>query len=382
MATGYLVNSGLDPYKQYDFAGVFSSPLFVGVIPRIGYPPPWPLVLGLVYRFSFGVLPNLFFYNFAIKVPVILGNVGLAYLVRNVLRKSNASEKRAQAAWLFLLFNPFVLLTTSAWGQFDTVVALLCVASLYFLSRDKIELTGLSLGVAVALKPVALPLVGLPFLFSATRYQPQKNLRYLLVIAAVVLTCYLVPFYLLGWTLPLASSEWNAHFTMAGGMSLFSFLEIFQGSLSLPSALDVLGYLWVPALLVGYYFVYRNRPTSMADLTRKAVGVTLIFFLTRSWLSEPNVNLVLPLMLLAVESDMMNFRSFHFAWIIPLVFMFPNTSFPQLFFLVHPSIPLDLQALDQQIRVARLIARFLVVVFWQIFAWFVVVKTLRRKATA
>ena len=379
MATGYLVSSGLNPYQPYLFTGVFSNPLLTGVIPSIGYPPPWPLLLGIIFRLSFNVIPNLFLYNFAIKVPVIVGNIGLAYLVRNLIMKFQANKRHAQVAWLFILFNPFILLSTTAWGQFDTVVALFCVASLYLLSKGMVKESALILAVGVAIKPIALPLVGLPFLSSVTN-SPRKNLQYLLVFCISFFTLYFAPFFLLGWSVPLASNEWNAHLVMAGGMSPFNILELVQNSPSIPQALGFLGYLWLPALLVGYYAVYRNRPTLMNELVEKAIGVTLIFFLTRSWLSEPNVNLVLPLMLLAIKPKEMSFRNFHFAWMIPLVFMFLNFAFPQLFFLVYPSIIGSLTVLDQQIRNVRLIARFLVVIPWQILSWKVVIKVLRRNA--
>ena len=377
MSTGYLVSSGLNPYQLHNFIGVFAHPLLTGVIPNIGYPPLWPLLLGAIFRLSFNIIPNLFLYNFAIKIPVIFGNVGLAYIVRHMLLKAQGSQKKAKAAWLFILFNPFILLTSSAWGNFDTVVALLCVASLYFLSVGKIKKSSLMMAVGVAIKPIAIPLVGLPLLFTAPD-QRRKNIQYLLIFSLVFLACYFVPFYLFGWNIPLGTNEWNAQFKMAGGMSPFNIIELFQFSSLFPSELTLLGYLWVPALIAGYYFVFRNRPKSINGLARKAVGITLVFFLTRSWLSEPNINLILPFMLLTVEPCKKSFRNFHFAWIIPLLFMFLNFSFPQLFFLPFPTVLSSLASVDQQFGSIRLIARFLLAVVWQLLAWNVVIKMLVR----
>jgi hypothetical protein len=377
MATGYLVGSGLNPYTPHQLVNVFPNPLLGGTIPAIGYPPPWSFVLGLVYRLSFKIVPDLFLYNFATKIPVIIGNIGLAYLVRSILTNLQVARKKAQTAWLFLLFNPFVLLTTSAWGQFDTVVALFCLASLYFLSKNRISECALSLAVSVALKPLAFPLVPLPFLSSVDR-PLRKNLLYLLVFAVALLACWIGPFYAFGWNIPILS-DWNPYFKMAGGMSPFNLVEIIQDSLSIPSAYQFLGYLWLPSLFVGYYAVYRSRPNSMEGLIQKAIGLTLIFFLTRTWLSEPNIDLVLPLMVMVVALNRISSRSLHLAWIIPTAFMFLNTSFNQLFFLVNPSVLTSLAGFDQQFRSIRLIARFAVVVLWQILAWSVVAKMLRRE---
>jgi hypothetical protein len=157
-------------------------------------------------------------------------------------------------------------------------------------------------------------------------------------------------------------------------------VEVIQNTAVLPAGLEFLGYLWIPALLIGYYLVYRNPPKSMPELAEKAVVLLLIFFLTRTWLSEPNINLIIALALIALASKEMNFRNFAFLWVIPLVFMFLNTSMQQLFFLVSPSIIPDLSQLDQSIRLWRLIGKFVLVLIWQFFAWRLVTKLLGAKS--
>jgi hypothetical protein len=52
----------------------------------VGYPPPWPLALGILYRSVYALLPNLMVYNLAIKIPVIVANICLAYLVAGILK--------------------------------------------------------------------------------------------------------------------------------------------------------------------------------------------------------------------------------------------------------------------------------------------------------
>src|SRR5512143_677329 len=101
MAAGYVVGSGGDPYKPIELIRIFQNPLLNGLVPTIGYPPPWPLLLGLIYRLSYGVVPDVFIYNFVMKIPIIMANVALAYLVRNILLNLKTDEKKAKAAWLF-----------------------------------------------------------------------------------------------------------------------------------------------------------------------------------------------------------------------------------------------------------------------------------------
>jgi hypothetical protein len=169
---------------------------------------------------------------------------------------------------------------------------------------------------------------------------------------------------------------------MAGGMTLFNVAEIIQGSSTIPSSLWFLGFLWVPALIAGYYFVYRNPPRSMKEIVVKSIGLVLIFFLTRSWLSEPNINLVLPLMLIAVGIEALDKRTLHLVWIVPLVFMVVNVAFPQLFFLVFPSILDSLATFDVQFGTARLVARFAVAALWALLGWTVAFKMLRENKKA
>ena len=147
----------------------------------------------------------------------------------------------------------------------------------------------------------------------------------------------------------------------------------------IPSSLWFLGFLWVPALLIGYYFVYRNPPRYMGDIVTKSIGLVLVFFLMRSWLSEPNLNLLLPLMLIAVGLDKMEKRVFHLFWIIPLVFMVVNFAFPQLFFLIYPPVLDALAQFDLQFGTARLVARFFVAVLWTLIGMAVAANMLRSQ---
>ena len=55
LETGYLVSSGLNPYQQHEIS-VFSNPYLTGLNPLIGYPPPWPLLLGFIYRQTYSII--------------------------------------------------------------------------------------------------------------------------------------------------------------------------------------------------------------------------------------------------------------------------------------------------------------------------------------
>jgi hypothetical protein len=368
MGTGYLVSSGFNPYLQHNFVNVFPSSILSGIVPSIGYPALWPIWLGIAYKFSYGLTQNIFLYNFAIKLPLIVAQVGLAYLVKHILTNFDLSKRKAQTAFLLVLFNPFIMLTTAAWGEFDTLVIVLSLASLYLLSKNKIITCALFLGLAVALKPIALPLAPLPLFYSGPDTTNKKKLAYASIFLGTLLICYFGPFLVAMWRIPLSPTQLSDQLQMAGGITLFSAVEFFQPLAILPAALGFLGYLWVPALVIAFIAVYLDRPCDLSGLIKKAILVMLVFFLFRTWVSEPNINILLPLILLSASLEEIKFRDFHLSWIIPLVFMFPNYAIPQLFFLVNPSIMSSLQLFNVQFGSMRLLARFLVAVIWEIFA--------------
>jgi hypothetical protein len=295
------------------------------------------------------------------------------------MREQGVSEKTIKFAWLFLLFNPFILLTTAAWGQFDNLVALLCVASLYFLSKNMVKKSVFLLSLSVVLKLISLPLLGLPLLFLPKK-DWSKILQYIAIFVVTILTLWILPFYIFGWTPPFSSNQQAAYFMRAGGMTPFNIVELLKDQVTLPSGLGFLGFIWIPALLIGYYLVYRDPPKTFNELTQKAIGLMLIFFLTFTWVSEPYMIVVIALALLALPFTKMKFRNFHFLWIIPLIFMFLSTNFFQLFFLVSPSIIASLAHADLYIRSWRLSAMFIVAVVFQIFGWRLVVEMFKRKS--
>ena len=375
--TGYLVSSGLNPYIPHVIT-IFSNPALMGVNPIIGYPPLWPLLLGAIYRLTYNLTPNIFLYNFAIKIPVIASNIALAYVTKTIMQSLNMPPKRVQFAWLFLLFNPFTLLTTTAWGEFDTLIAVLCVVSLYLLSKGRAVKSSILLSLSIVLKPISLPLIGLPLLFS-TPNNRRKNLLYILISSAIVVLLWFLLFNLLSWMVPSSPSQATSYFKMAGGITLFNVVEIFQKTATIPAGLEFLGYLWIPALIIGYLIVIRNPPKTMPKLIESAVFLLFIFFLTRTWLSEPNINILLPLFLILFGSGKINLRTLNLAWIIPFAFLFLNYAVPQLFFLVYPPIMPAMATFDTQFGTARFIARFAITVLWYTLALKILTSILRKE---
>ncbi|HMK92651.1 MAG TPA: hypothetical protein VK576_06605, partial [Thermoleophilia bacterium] len=212
MTTGYLAGTGQNPYVPRDLMHVFHH-LYFDVHSTIGYPPPWPIVLGLIYRGVYAVAPSFLLYNLAMKLPVIAANVGLAYLTGAILVDLGSTSAVARKAWVFLLFNPFLIYFTAAWGQIDGIATLAGLAALVMLWRGRRTTvsepaSALLLALAACIKPVALPL-----LFAALVWLARRSLwraaRYGVVFLAGVVLFYLVPFAVFGWSLAPALRKWN-----------------------------------------------------------------------------------------------------------------------------------------------------------------------------
>ncbi len=375
MATGYLVGTGQNPYVAQDLTAVFNNSSFQGMT-SVGYPPPWPIVLGLLYRSVYTAIPNLLVYNLAIKIPVVAANICLAYLVVIILKNLGADATVSHRAWVFLLLNPFLLFFATAWGQFDSIVALLSLSSLVLLHAKKSRSSAVLLALALSFKPTALPIfpVALAYLMGQSLGQ---TIRYVAVFLISMLLFCVVPFMVFGWNPTPILSNWNAHFTVGGGMSFMTFFELLYDSYQLPGNWWLLGLAWMPAVGVGI-LALKSGLNGFVDLLKKSTALILVFFLTRTWLSEPNVILILPFVLILTSIGELNSLALAAVWILPLVFTIFNTSPPQLLFPSLPDVMGRMLKLAENWRTARLITRTFLEVPWQVAGWWIVITCFRR----
>ncbi len=375
MATGFLVGTGQNPYVAQDVSAVFHNSTFQGIT-TFGYPPPWSMVLGLVYLCTYRIIPNFLLYNLAIKLPVIAANIGLAYLVAHVLNKSGTQKRTSRRAWVFMLFNPFLLCFSSAWGQFDSVVALLSLWSLFLLSEGKLTVPAVLLALAVSCKPIALPLIPVVFVYLVGR-SIKCTLRYFAVFSASMVLFCVAPFIFLGWSPAVIFQHWDAHFTVGGGLSFMTFLETLGHSYQLAGIWWIVGWLWVPALGIA---IYALKPGihGFKDLLKKSVAMILVFYLCRAWLSEPNIILILPLVLILAYMDELEPLALSAVWVLPLIFGFFNTSIAQLFFPSMPATMDGLLKLAVEFNPARLAIRTAVVIVWLAAGWWIVTSCFKK----
>ena len=379
MATGYLAGTGQNPYIAQDLTAVFNNSFFGGMS-SVGYPPPWPLVLGFIFRSVYPAIPNLITYNLAIKIPIILANIGLAYLVADILKNLGAETVVIRRAWIFMLLSPFLLYFATAWGQFDSIVALLTLLSLVFLDSGKVNRSAILLALAIAFKPIAIPILPVVLIYQMGK-SPRHTINYLIVFFTSAILFCVAPFIMFGWDPTPIFNGWNYHFTIGGGMSFMTFLELLKDSYQIPGQWWLIGLAWIPAMGIGIYAL-RHGINGFTDLLRKSAGMIMVFFLTRTWLSEPNIILILPFILILTSIGELNSLALTAVWILPLVFTIFNTSPPQLLFPSFPEAMTGLLKLADNFRVLRLVVRTLLVLPWQIVGWWIVVTCFKRSPPA
>jgi hypothetical protein len=374
MATGYMVAMGQNPYLPIDLSAFFQNSSFQGIT-SIGYPPPWPLLLGLIFRLVYSTIPNFLIYNFAIKIPIIAANIVLAYLVSSMVRRLGAENAVARKAWMFLLFNPFLLYASTAWGQIDSIVTVLALLALVLLDSRKLIGSAILFALSLSFKPIAFPLCIVIF-YYLKGISIRQIIQYFFILAVCIVVFCALPFLIFRWDPSIILQNWNAHFVIGGGMSYMEILELTAGTYQLGGTLWWIGWLWIPALGIAAYAL-RSGIFGFQDLITRSTALILIFFLTKSWLSEPNLILVLPLVLiLTLTGDLKRFALVAI-WILPLAFSVFN-SIPQVFF---PSMPELMGTLLKPLEIYRsewLMARMVFIFLWQILGWWIVFRCFRK----
>ncbi|MBR7063361.1 MAG: DUF2029 domain-containing protein [Clostridia bacterium] len=117
-------------------------------------------------------------FTLLVKLPSILADIALGWFMYVFTRKKFSKNWTIFAVALWVL-NPISILDSAAWGQVDSMLALLCVLMVYFIVKDKYELAALMLGLAIILKPQGffmLPIIGYALVRKFFKNKSVKNL--------------------------------------------------------------------------------------------------------------------------------------------------------------------------------------------------------------
>ncbi len=113
------------------------------------------------------------------------------------------------------------------------------------------------------------------------------------------------------------------------------------------------------------------------DLLKKSLALDHGIFLFRTWLSEPNLILILPMLLILTPLAELDSRILTAVWVVPLVYSFFNTSTFQLLFPSLPGLIQRLLQLSDVFRTARLAIRTVLVIPWLFIGSWIIVSCMK-----
>ncbi len=131
--------------------------------------------------------PNIFKYLIALKLPLILVDIVIAYLLLGFF----VDRKKGELAFELWLFNPFTIILIYAFSNIDLYAVLLTLIAFLLIKQEKIIKASAVLGVAIAFK--LYPLLFVPFLIVKGKNTKEKILAALIPISIFVAT--LLPFW-------------------------------------------------------------------------------------------------------------------------------------------------------------------------------------------
>jgi predicted membrane-bound dolichyl-phosphate-mannose-protein mannosyltransferase len=130
----------------------------------------------------------------AIKVPVILGDIGTSIFIWKMVEKKG--EKWAYLLSILYVLSPVAIFTGSVWGQIDGIFTFFLLGSAYFLIwKKKLSLSAVLWAIAFLIKPQAAAfLIPTLFLMFIRKSSIRDYLRYI-VPALIVIFVASIPFF-------------------------------------------------------------------------------------------------------------------------------------------------------------------------------------------
>lgn len=137
-------------------------------------------------------------YPALLKLPGILSDLGIGYLIYKLVYKLTNKEKLSIFGLCLWLFNPIVWYNSAVWGQYDSVINFLALLSFYFLIEKKLLFAFLAM--AISLYTKASLLIFLPIFAIIAFRQKYPLKKWIISFVVTLLAIGLI-------TLPFAKGE-------------------------------------------------------------------------------------------------------------------------------------------------------------------------------
>lgn len=258
---------------------------------HLGYPPLWAFWCLVAYRIYAFLGNSLEIWRYAIKLPMILGQLALAYVVGR-FAESRFDKKTAQRIFFFTLTWNFFIYIGALWGQINVLSALLTFLAFYAVVSQRNGAGAVLLGIAATLK--IYPLVALPAFFAyvlkkRNAQEASKFLFYTCIIP-VLFTVFVFAFFQWDITFFLRTVlystpvfENNPVQITSGGMNIWSFVALFNFDIA---GFWLLRLLWIPLMAAGAFYWLRKPQLNETDLNLSLISLYILFMISYAWVTE------------------------------------------------------------------------------------------------
>ncbi len=255
------------------------------------YPPLWVWLEVLARQLSnFGVLN----FSVAIRLPIILADVGIVYLLCKWAELASPSNAKMLA--LAYALNPVSLIITCLHGQFDAIPIFFSLMAIYQLTEKRNQtISALALSVGVAFKSFPVLLL-LPII--ATLKSARDRIRFA-ILAAGPIAIMLIPFVVLD-PMPLLREVFSYRgAALLGFMVPLRALYVPLNGKSFPVDLTTsLISISSAAFLAVYLILIPLMQHRQFSLAKRAVAVFALFYVVYAGIAPQYLLWILPFLLL------------------------------------------------------------------------------------
>ncbi len=159
------------------------------------YPPTWLYWL-MIVSFMANVINSLMVQVFLIKLPIILADIIVGYLIYRVGVLAGLGEDRSLKASLIWIFNPITFFMSSVWGMFDSISVLFMLLGIYQLIQGKYVNSGILFGIGASVKifPALIIPPAIIYLYSIRRISVRKAVLNLVIPSLAAFITLSTPF--------------------------------------------------------------------------------------------------------------------------------------------------------------------------------------------
>jgi hypothetical protein len=288
--TGKWMQQGINIYMPLD---------------HVGYPPLWPFWCNLAYRIYLFFGNNFEMWRFAVKLPLIFANLGLAFVL-GAFASTRFDRKTTRRVFLFALTCSFFIFIGAMWGQINTLGALLTFLAFYALTLGRTKSSALLLGIAIALK--IYPLIVLPafFAYVLKNKNGKEAAKYALFSVAVPVLSTVAVFAAFQWDITYLFRtifywtpvyQTNPVQIQGGAMNIWSFISLLNVDVA---QVWVLRLVWIPVLAAAATYWLKRPRMDAATLCLSTISFYLLFMITYSWVPEQSFVDPLPFIFLQI----------------------------------------------------------------------------------